>query len=67
MPNVQHQVPLLVLPAAAYQRHVERFVSGAKCRRIYLDHEMDGRIDRVRCEGEEERSDVCQGSHVGEI
>ena len=45
------------------ERHkVERFVSGAKCRRIYLDHEMDGRIDRVRCEDGEERCDVCQAS-----
>lgn len=44
------------------RQKVERFVSGAKCRRIYLDHEMDGRIDRVRCEGEEEHCDVCQAS-----
>jgi len=44
------------------QQKVERFVSGARCRRIYLDHEMDGRIDRVRCEDAEERCDVCQAS-----
>ena len=41
---------------------VERFISGARCRRIYLDQEMDGRLDRVRCEEGEERCDVCQGS-----
>jgi len=44
------------------QQKVERFVSGAGCRRVYLDREMDGRIDRVRCEDEEERCDVCQAS-----
>ncbi len=41
------------------RQKVERFMSGAKCRRIYLDQEMDGRIDRVRCEDKEERCDVC--------
>lgn len=44
------------------QQKVERFVSGAACRRVYLDREMDGRMDRVRCEDEEERCDVCQAS-----
>lgn len=39
---------------------VERFISGERCRRIYLDQEMDGRFDRTRCEDEEERCDVCQ-------
>jgi hypothetical protein len=29
---------------------------------MYLDREMDGRIDRVRCEDGEERCDVCQAS-----
>jgi hypothetical protein len=44
------------------QQKVERFLSGAACRRIYLDQEMDGRVDRIRCEEEEERCDVCQES-----
>jgi RecQ family ATP-dependent DNA helicase len=44
------------------QQKVERFVSGAACRRVYLDREMDGRIDRTRCEDEEERCDVCRES-----
>jgi len=44
------------------QQKVERFASGAVCRRVYLDREMDGRMDRVRCEDEEERCDVCQAS-----
>jgi hypothetical protein len=51
------------------QQRTERFMSGAKCRRVYLDQEMDGRIDRVRCEDEEERCDVCQASdaRMGEL
>jgi hypothetical protein len=32
------------------QQKVERFVSRAACRRVHLDREIDGRIDRVRCE-----------------
>jgi superfamily II DNA helicase RecQ len=39
---------------------VNQFISGERCRRIYLDQEMDGRVDRVRCEDGEERCDVCQ-------
>lgn len=42
------------------QQKVERFVSGGRCRRIYLDREMDGRMDRSRCEDGEERCDVCR-------
>ena len=41
---------------------VDRFISGAQCRRIDLDQEIDGRTDRVRCEEGEERCDVCQKS-----
>jgi RecQ family ATP-dependent DNA helicase len=39
---------------------VNQFISGERCRRICLDQEMDGRIDRVRCEDGEERCDVCR-------
>jgi hypothetical protein len=39
---------------------VERFVGGAKRRRIFLDQEMDWRL--VRCEVGEERCDVCRKS-----
>jgi superfamily II DNA helicase RecQ len=39
---------------------VERFLSGEKCRRIYLDQEMDGRVDRERCEEGEEQCDCCE-------
>ena len=41
---------------------VDRFISGAQCRRIDLDQEMDGRMDRIRCEEGEERCDVCRKS-----
>jgi len=41
------------------RQKVEGFISGSRCRRIYLDHEMDGRIDRVGCEDGEERCDIC--------
>lgn len=45
------------------QQKVERFVSGARCRRVYLDQEIDRRVNRVRCEEEEEeRCDMCQAS-----
>ena len=37
-------------------------MSRAACQWIYLDWEMDGRVDRVRCEDEEERYDVCRES-----
>jgi RecQ family ATP-dependent DNA helicase len=46
------------------QQKVERFISGSKCRRIFLDREMDGRMDRLRCEEGEERCDVCQESDM---
>lgn len=42
------------------QQEVERFVSGAVCRRTYLDQEMDGRGDHVGCEYKEECCDVCR-------
>ena len=44
---------------------IERFLAGEKCRRIFLDAEMDGRgyddrSQRVRCEEGEEQCDVCE-------
>lgn len=44
------------------QEKVDRFISGAQCRRIHLDQELDGRTNRIRCEAGEERCDVCQKS-----
>jgi hypothetical protein len=46
------------------QQKVERFVSRAACRRVYLDREIDRRMDRVRYEDEEERCNVCQASNA---
>jgi hypothetical protein len=46
------------------QQKVKRFISGAGCRRVYLDQEMDGRIDQIRCEDKEEHCDICQISDV---
>lgn len=43
---------------------VEKFISGAWCRYIYLDQEMDGQQDQVRYEEGEERCDVCQKDDV---
>jgi superfamily II DNA helicase RecQ len=39
---------------------VDRFISGISCRRIHLDHILDGRTDRARCEEGEEKCDVCE-------
>jgi superfamily II DNA helicase RecQ len=39
----------------AEMEKVQRFMSGARCPRVYLDQEMDGRRDRVGCEMERRR------------
>jgi hypothetical protein len=39
-------------------------VSGAACRRVYLDREIDRRMDRVRCEDEKEHYNMCQASNA---
>ncbi len=39
---------------------IERFLSGSKCRRIFLDAEIDGHKDRLRCKEGEEQCDVCE-------
>jgi hypothetical protein len=44
------------------RQKVERFISRDKCRRIFLDQEIDGRIDRIRYKNGEERCDICRGS-----
>jgi hypothetical protein len=46
------------------RQKVKRFISGGKCRRIFLDQEIDRRRDRVRCEEGEERCNVCRRSDV---
>ena len=39
---------------------MEEFLGGEQCRRVTLDREMDGRVDRVSCEEGEEACDVCR-------
>jgi superfamily II DNA helicase RecQ len=36
------------------------FIQGQRCRRVVLDHRMDGRIDRIQCEMGEEVCDICR-------
>jgi len=40
---------------------MQRFLGGEKCRRVSLDHDLDGRVDRIGCEVGEQRCDVCRG------
>ena len=46
------------------QDKVDQFISGAQCRRVDLDREIDSRVDRARCEEGEERCDICQDSNA---
>lgn len=39
------------------------FVRGTGCRRVVIDRAMDGRVDRIGCEGGERACDICE---VGE-
>lgn len=39
----------------------EDYTSGRVCRRVVLDSTMDGRIDRISCEANEEPCDICRG------
>jgi hypothetical protein len=36
------------------------FLGSGRCRRILVDVEMDGRIDRRQCERGEEKCDYCE-------
>ncbi|RGP67242.1 hypothetical protein FSPOR_6111, partial [Fusarium sporotrichioides] len=38
------------------------FLSTTQCRRIALDRGLDGRQDRLGCEGEEQKCDFCQST-----
>ena len=37
---------------------MDEFISGEQCRRIYLDQEIDGQFDYVKCEDGEEKCNV---------
>lgn len=47
------------------ERGMHEYLEGGKCRRVTLDREMDGRIDRIGCESGEKRCDVCNGTASG--
>ena len=38
---------------------MQEFIRGRECRRVVLDREMDGRVDRIGCEAGEEQCDIC--------
>ena len=40
---------------------MQRFLAGDRCRRVSLDHDLDGRLDRIGCEMGDQRCDVCKG------
>jgi hypothetical protein len=44
---------------------MQQLIGGGKCRRVVLDEQMDGRVDRIVCEVGEEKCDICQGSLRG--
>jgi superfamily II DNA helicase RecQ len=44
---------------------MQQLIGGGKCRRVVLDEQMDGRVDRIVCEAGEEKCDICQGSLRG--
>jgi hypothetical protein len=44
---------------------MQQLIGGEKCKRVVLDEQMDGRVDRVGCEAGEERCAICQGSPRG--
>ena len=43
------------------EKEMKGFLKGDQCRRVTMDREMDGRMDRIGCEIGEERCDVCAG------
>jgi hypothetical protein len=44
---------------------MQQLIGGGKCRRVVLDEQMDGRVDRIACEAGEEKCNICQGSLRG--
>lgn len=44
---------------------MKRFVEGECCRRVTIDKEMDGNSERMACEVDEQRCDVCVGKPRG--
>lgn len=46
---------------------IDEFVGGYHCRRVIMDHVMDGRIDRIGCEEGEEACDICQKNQESDL
>ena len=44
---------------------MKTFVEGECCRRVIIDKEMDGNSERMACEVDEQRCDVCAGKLRG--
>lgn len=44
---------------------MEAFIAGKECRRVVMDREMDGRMDRGGCAAEEVACDVCHAPAHG--
>ncbi|KAH6612356.1 P-loop containing nucleoside triphosphate hydrolase protein [Boeremia exigua] len=44
---------------------MREFITTNGCMRVVLDREMDGRIDRVGCEADEEKCSRCAGCETG--
>jgi len=44
---------------------IKEYMDGRLCKRVVLDKEIDGRVDRVSCEIGKERCGVCEGKIGG--
>lgn len=47
------------------ERGMHEYIEGERCRKVIMDREMDGRVDRIGCESGEKRCDVCSGAARG--
>ena len=58
-PSRNHAIITEQDQARAKRLKVDQFISGMSYQRVHLDHELDDRTDRIRCEEGEEVCDVC--------
>lgn len=56
----------VALRPRAVEDDMREFIEARGCMRVVLDREMDGRMDRERCEEGEERCEWCEARHVEE-
>jgi superfamily II DNA or RNA helicase len=52
---------------ASEREDMDNFVVGYHCRRVIMDRVMDGRMDRVACEDDEEACDVCRKNQGSDL